>query len=1045
MIFGKLVAAVALVVSALGSLSQAQPPLPNVVVRFCLPQSVEEQGSEQLWVAPGMISYTYGSEYQALKWLESDKIDAAYLSRFAVYLLDRGPGSGASITNRKGRKEDYVYFAANRATELPFMVRAFQRKGGSWETVKDPADAFEAFLTAIWKTSIGTSNAPQTLIVMPSHLSTGGFAAPVKLSYEFFSQKTKASKVDVPSSAAEKFWNIFFERTEFVLEGSGGTPDSTLRGFPVVARSTPASVSSIIEFSDPSGNGNLRDGWQAFALLRNGNKEKREMASRARDWLVFKKTAVDRMSTADGEVRTPAGYEKLSAQQVLDWNDNEAPLFDPAREAVSSENAAQGWSFSFKISELMRLLARDQQNSGIERLALVLPGGGVKACYQSKLLDDLYGQRYLNNGSDRWVNVRAAGIEKDETSRKVDTPLAVGCICGNSGGALLGSFVASLKNDGTKSSLTDTLWLPHGHAVDAGQIFGFWDLPRWLSVFVCCAIFAVLVGSFFRKSGSRQVITNADEASRLRYSVVWSFFLIFIPIGFKYVNGVTNLEAVPVVAGFAYFFALCIALCGDSCFSLRNRPLTGQRWFKIWTKVSFLTGVAMAVFVFATKITTLPGGMQQLLDYPIAYKTISVASALYLIGALVILVAIMSGMCDQPERFRRDKVKDFLIGIAVMLTVPFFTYVVLSLLRTRTQITLLELTPSFWRILFLVAAGVSLPIVIVGRFGKSAAWRWQRRLYLSLDHLWSVHPTQTLNCPRIVRALVFGLLGWTWWNLIVAPGIYGNGPARAYLTQTMSSFYQVDATAFSATPADLQTALIVPATALVTGEERYFLLSPDSGKAFFADVSTRVHGDLRWRGLCGNVSLEFLKDFIFASGSPFPIFPAHRIDYTKLRRTATAPVFDIGPSSAQPEWLVDGGFAHNIPIEAAKVAGARQILVIENTPALKPQQPLLITKQRVAQNAAQEELAFALKSQLISNLPRLLPFLYERSQLADEQSRTDLFVAAVEPSAAKSWPVLTDFRRDVVERMREAAVDDKERRIGSIQSWGIPVFRRLEP
>jgi hypothetical protein len=71
-------------------------------------------------------------------------------------------------------------------------------------------------------------------------------------------------------------------------------------------------------------------------------------------------------------------------------------------------------------------------------------------------------------------------------------------------------------------------------------------------------------------------------------------------------------------------------------------------------------------------------------------------------------------------------------------------------------------------------------------------------------------------------------------------------------------------------------------------------------------------------------------------------------------------------------------------------------------------------------------------------LPRLLGFLYQRSQQIDRRSRTDLFVASLAPAPDPTWPLLTDFRGATVERMLETAERDLGRRIGLVESWGPP-------
>ena len=164
---------------------------------------------------------------------------------------------------------------------------------------------------------------------------------------------------------------------------------------------------------------------------------------------------------------------------------------------------------------------------------------------------------------------------------------------------------------------------------------------------------------------------------------------------------------------------------------------------------------------------------------------------------------------------------------------------------------------------------------------------------------------------------------------------------------------------------------------------------------------------------------QYLKKVVFASGSPFPVFPAHRVD---------------------DEPLVDGGYSNNVPLDAAQTVSADMVLIVESSHPLGPEAaaaaPSLLCK-------------FFCPGALIRSLPRLLSFLYERSQQIDRLSRSDLFVVSIAPPREElDWPFLVDFRPTTVDRMRAVAEQNLWRRIAMVQSWGRPHFQltaRLEP
>ena len=79
---------------------------------------------------------------------------------------------------------------------------------------------------------------------------------------------------------------------------------------------------------------------------------------------------------------------------------------------------------------------------------------------------------------------------------------------------------------------------------------------------------------------------------------------------------------------------------------------------------------------------------------------------------------------------------------------------------------------------------------------------------------------------------------------------------------------------------------------------------------------------------------------------------------------------------------------------------------------------------------------------LVADLLRLPGFLFERAQQVDRLSRRGLFVVSFSPwREEKDWPFLADFRRPVVERLKDVADADLKRRIGLVESWGLPRFQ----
>jgi hypothetical protein len=263
----------------------------------------------------------------------------------------------------------------------------------------------------------------------------------------------------------------------------------------------------------------------------------------------------------------------------------------------------------------------------------------------------------------------------------------------------------------------------------------------------------------------------------------------------------------------------------------------------------------------------------------------------------------------------------------------------------------------------------------------------------------------------MVRILLFFTFGFCYWNAVVAPAVYGNRQARAYLANAAQRF------SAPTNRYELQTLYAAPANDLAAKRERYFLFYPkrDSLSNTVEMLGEKLNSDARkrWTLLPFTPGGDEMRRVVFASGSPFPIFSPHAI---------------LLPGAEQKERLVDGGFAHNVPIEAAKQIGARQVLVVNSSPP------------KIPANAKAHEAVFG---QLSRNLPRLVPFLFERSQVADLLSQEDMFIVSLSPRSEKDWPSLFDFRQRTVTRMLRAAEGDTTNRIGRIEAYGVPAFHTL--
>jgi len=130
-------------------------------------------------------------------------------------------------------------------------------------------------------------------------------------------------------------------------------------------------------------------------------------------------------------------------------------------------------------------------------------------------------------------------------------------------------------------------------------------------------------------------------------------------------------------------------------------------------------------------------------------------------------------------------------------------------------------------------------------------------------------------------------------------------------------------------------------------------------------ISTRDEGHEQPFGARG-ISLAsnpaILMDVILGSGSIYPMFPPR--------------VVNNFPQHGESISLVDGGFAHNSPVEAAVLWGATHIVLIEASP-----------KERSPRN------------NFLQNAVASFDHLYEQAQLLDAHSRGQVKMFSLAPSA----------------------------------------------
>ncbi|MFL6245045.1 MAG: hypothetical protein ACJ74H_03400 [Thermoanaerobaculia bacterium] len=1028
------------------------------------------------------INLAFGSDYEVLDWMERGSIDGAVVPDLSLWLLKQDENPLRELNAERAAQVEILQ---------PRMPSPVCRRyvGGRW-TACDAEKTYGALLAAIAAgKDVGTRR-----VMFASHLSSTGFLDPVEKAFALFADD-------------EAKWEKLFRAAHF-------TVDTEVKVNPfVLALQEEASVPADLTVIAFPGEEVLARGPAPPADAKT-YREHLVVSSSAS--ALFKPAAF--ASPYDGKRSIlPRELEALLA------------LPHPPRplEVIAQGDPDSGVrSYAFTIHESLRLLAQQQRSSGQSDLALVLPGGGVKAAYQSKIVDHLYGKGYLRN----------TGV------RGKEGPLEVRSVLGTSGGALLGYFVAQLGEKGP-FRLSDILWKPDGRTLQSHDVFAATDMLRYLSIVwtftIFCVLLALATGRFTSPFYGRSPTPHGAWRWRLMTLVIVFFA---VPILIRYVTGGDDVEHVPVIEGVFYSLLTVLVMFCDQCL-IYSRDETEMRDLHIHvillamlgagfvfasifganalqepvsigfafatmsiiflgspllllyasgrlgdarrrlidTLVSlvavlilcafgvpavlplsvrylfaFLTLLGLAVFaywyanipkrnmfvasamtfltLFATAVLCWPGtrvagpGLQ-FVNTP-AMETTHLAPFLASTGCLLLVIAVMVWVYQRSEYTMRGG-EDFSLGLSLLVVHAMITSaVVLMVARVRPGwVHNIEMTPSFWVSLTLVG-GVFAAVLLF----LAPRWPVLRR---AVGFLTSEHPNGSLLPRRYARMLAVATLSLIWWNAMVAPALYGNDAARKYLKRAVASFdvefRKAARQRKSAAPRGfIPTAIFVAPTNTLDDQDatRYFLFLTENNPPL--DLPRRIAG-AEWkvyattsarsperdcRKIVDSRCAEFVQDVIFSSGSPFPIFAAHRVTM---------------PGEQQKLGLIDGGYSNDIPIDAARTIAARQVLVVHSAPAA----------------AEPHEHGRPVKSlslspgMLIRNAGRLPSFMFERGQQSDRLSRQNLFVIGFAPilEPGESWPGLAQFDAPTVDAMLAKATQNLHQRIGSAESWGEPRFR----
>jgi predicted acylesterase/phospholipase RssA/ABC-type phosphate/phosphonate transport system substrate-binding protein len=167
---------------------------------------------------------------------------------------------------------------------------------------------------------------------------------------------------------------------------------------------------------------------------------------------------------------------------------------------------------------------------------------------------------------------------------------------------------------------------------------------------------------------------------------------------------------------------------------------------------------------------------------------------------------------------------------------------------------------------------------------------------------------------------------------------------------------------------------------------------PDDLYFYFKRSSQKVPWDSRFVSFAKNPHL--LLDAVIGSSTIYPVFPPR-----KLRRVCLRKEIGSGFQEEKELEIVDGGFTHNSPIEAAVSWGATHIVLIEASPDNSPQPP-----QHFGQHLA-----------------TAFDYLFSQAQRTDVSSKGSVELFELRPENAMD---VLDFSPKLLERAINEGKDD---------------------
>ncbi|MEO8380760.1 MAG: hypothetical protein ABI779_13940 [Acidobacteriota bacterium] len=968
-----------------------------------------------------------GNYYQVLEWAREGSIDGAVVSSFTAHLLTNDPNVAAFPA------AEFLRPSPDGGAPSPTLNVRVRASGAGVTPDKPAKDLLDACLQGAL-----TAVADQ-LVTQPcefrfvSHLSATGFIVPLMYINEFVDMHRSKELATLRDEWT--FWQQVMAWSRFELWHGVTVGDHrqvpTIRfsyrgeGQILTMKTALPSLGDVLLLThkrfisgpprrndfdradvlmEEAGGILLRDMLPSSAVGENGSRNLDSPWIAAGQVMASVAARVRASDPASSAKPAPwSGYVGTNA-----WNEHDRQSFSTALDAVFKDDATKEdtpsedrrplavfydrWyrdgEYAFTVDELIDLLQADQVIREAPRAALVLPGGGVRATYQSVILDYLYGsgKRIANTGTfvgDETEPAAPTGVVERATSEAPADRLLINGIAGTSGGALLG-YLASRRDTEESNELTEQWIDAHDNLVTRPKdIFPGFGVLRWFSLLLVLAVFAATAAVH---------LPQRSKSAGREQAPFWYTSLVTVVIAAAPFLIWRHLIHDPVYPGNWETLALLTIVVVAHFIHSVTRPRHGLlpvgRRLPLGLLVLTL-GVVTAWFLIVQ--TPAPG------SHAVAAHVLMDSRVWSLLTGLAILLMVGGLSVAAASHTRPDMalVGEYLQAWLVLILLVGVGGAVFWVGYWLEHVTTLEMTVDYWLWVFIGALFASKLVVTMGRVYRKAPLR------KGIEFLARATGSAPIPYTPAMSFAMWGGIVLTVWLAFVAPGLYSSENGRAEFGRAKKAHPH----------AHERVPLIVSMTEFGGDSAGYRKYDP-------GDYYACRTGWLGVDAPDGTTSARLFRlpaadfqDAVFASGSPFPIYPAASVHVERDRK---------------PGLFLDGGYAHRVPIEAASLVRAAQVLVVENTSLGGADPP---DSRRLGT--------------LTTNLAKGFNFLFERSQGIDVQRSRQALVGTIYPDWSGPSPFLMDFRRSVVRRLiQEANVNLHGQRVARVQSWGQPLTRR---